>query len=78
MSMVMPAVLQRLMRHSEIGTKMEHYVTMDADTVARHATIETQTGQLQPGMCRSLPYRATSRLYPEPLGNGYFRARIRT
>jgi len=31
---VMPAVLKRLMRHSEIGTTMKFYVTMDADDVA--------------------------------------------
>ena len=31
---VMPAVLQRLMRHSQIATTMKHYVTMDADSVA--------------------------------------------
>ena len=31
---VMPAVLQRLMRHAEIGTTMKYYVTMDADSVA--------------------------------------------
>ncbi len=31
---VMPAVLKRLMRHSEIGTTMKFYVTMDADSVA--------------------------------------------
>ena len=28
---VMPAVLQRLMRHAEIATTMKYYVTMDAD-----------------------------------------------
>ena len=31
---VMPAVLQRLMRHANIATTMKYYVTMDADTVA--------------------------------------------
>jgi integrase len=31
---VMPAVLQRLMRHAEIATTMKYYVTMDADAVA--------------------------------------------
>ena len=31
---VMPAVLQRLMRHAEIATTMKYYVTMDADSVA--------------------------------------------
>jgi len=31
---VMPAVLQRLMRHAEIATTMKYYVTMDADEVA--------------------------------------------
>ncbi len=31
---VMPAVLQRLMRHAEIATTMKYYATMDADTVA--------------------------------------------
>jgi integrase len=31
---VMPAVLKSLMRHSEIGTTMKYYVTMDADSVA--------------------------------------------
>ena len=31
---VMPAVLQRLMRHAEIATTMKYYVTMDADCVA--------------------------------------------
>ena len=31
---IMPAVLKRLMRHSEIGTTMKFYVTMDADDVA--------------------------------------------
>jgi integrase len=31
---VMPAVLQRLMRHADIGTTMKYYVTMDADAVA--------------------------------------------
>jgi integrase len=31
---VMPAVLQRLMRHADIATTMRYYVTMDADTVA--------------------------------------------
>ena len=31
---VMPAVLQRLMRHSNIATTMKFYVTMDADSVA--------------------------------------------
>jgi integrase len=31
---VMPAVLQRLMRHAEITTTMKYYVTMDADAVA--------------------------------------------
>ena len=31
---VMPAVLQRLMRHADIGTTMKYYVTMDADSVA--------------------------------------------
>ena len=32
---VMPAVLQRLMRHAEVATTMKYYyVTMDADTVA--------------------------------------------
>jgi integrase len=30
---VMPAVLQRLMRHANIGTTMRYYVMMDADTV---------------------------------------------
>ena len=31
---VMPAVLQRLMRHANIGTTMKYYVTIDADAVA--------------------------------------------
>jgi len=31
---VMPAVLQRLMRHADIATTMKYYVTMDADAVA--------------------------------------------
>ncbi len=31
---VMPAVLQRLMRHAEIATTMKYYVTIDADAVA--------------------------------------------
>ena len=31
---VMPAVLQRLMRHADIDTTMKYYVTMDADSVA--------------------------------------------
>jgi len=31
---VMPAVLQRLMRHSEVATTLKYYVTMDADSVA--------------------------------------------
>ena len=31
---VMPAVLQRLMRHAEIATTMKYYVTMDSDSVA--------------------------------------------
>ena len=31
---VMPAVLQRLMRHAQISTTMKYYVTMDADSVA--------------------------------------------
>ena len=31
---IMPAVLKRLMRDSEIGTTMKFYVTMDADAVA--------------------------------------------
>ena len=31
---VMPAVLQRLMRHADISTTMKYYVTMDADSVA--------------------------------------------
>jgi integrase len=31
---VMPAVLQRLMRHAQIATTMKYYVTMDADAVA--------------------------------------------
>ena len=31
---IMPAVLKRLMRHSDIATTMKFYVTMDADAVA--------------------------------------------
>ena len=30
----MPAVLKRLMRHSDIATTMKFYVTMNADAVA--------------------------------------------
>jgi len=31
---VMPAVLRRLMRHSDVATTMKYYVTIDADAVA--------------------------------------------
>ena len=31
---LMPAVLQRLMRHTDIATTMKYYVTIEADDVA--------------------------------------------
>ena len=41
---VMPAVLQRLMRHSHISTTMSFYVALDADSIAADLWAEHGNG----------------------------------
>lgn len=58
---VMPAVLQRLMRHAQIGTTMKYYVTMDADSVADELWGKgwgEKSGNILGNSCRKQPPQA--------------------
>jgi len=71
---VMPAVLQRLMRHAEIATTMKYYVTMDADAVGdevwgRNWDVGNTLGNNRPQVARNAEGAPDAATSETPCGN---------